>query len=273
MQLGFSTRLANVPMYFPNVFPRRIWNTTSPGNTPIILRSYLTICTARNRRILASLDELRRDAGDSMALKYGSLSNPLIYLTFIDESEDGLQRSLDRARSIPVIENDLTREFLRAREISHPIDLWSWEHYKELQLKRHRMGEYCCSNLDWDWDTASCLKRLFRIDRPKKCPNPDFAKQQQGMVLSATIDVPVARGGSDGRTLDVTIPEKGPNVLEKIRVRYKTETGEVRYKTFYAGPSVEDVASGASAGPEACLSSRLETGHGELVSRARVSCS
>lgn len=114
------------------------------------------------------------------------------------------------------------------------------------------------------------MKHLFRIDRPKKCTNPDCAKQQQGSGLLSTIDVPLA--GVDRRTLDVTIPEKGPNVLEKIRVRYETETGEVRYKTLYAGPSVEDVASGVNVGPEACLLSRLETGHGELVSRARVNC-
>lgn len=273
MQLGFSPRITFGPIHL-YIFPRRIRNTTSIGNTPIILRSYLAICTARNRRLLASLDGLRREASDSKALKYGSLLKPLIDPPFIDESGDEWQRSLDRARSIPVVKNDMTREFLRARDpyCWGPDSLWFWERHKRLLRQRHRMGEYCRSNLDWDWDTGSCLKRLFRIDRSKNCPNTECAKQQQGTGVSATIDVPVAGVGTDGRALNMAIPGKGRNLLEKIHVRYETETGEVRYKTFYPGPSVEDVASGASVGPEACLSSRLETGHGELVSRARVNC-
>lgn len=208
-----------------------------------------------------------------MALEYGSLPNPLIDLPFIDESEDELRRSLDRAQSIPVAESELPREFLRAREPPSwdPSYLWYWKSYKERQLKRYHMGEYCRSNLDWEWDTGSCLKRLFRIDRPKKCPNPDCAKQRGDMGLLAMIDVPLARCGTDGRALNMAIPGKGRNLLEKIHVRYETETGEVRYKTFYAGPSVEDVASGVNFGPEAYLLSRLETGHGELVSCARLS--
>lgn len=207
-----------------------------------------------------------------MALKYGALPNPLIDTPFIDVSEDELQRSLDVARSISVVVKDLTWKFLKAREPPswNPDCLCRWKLYKEFQRKRHHMGEYCCSNLDWDWDTASCLKRLFRIDRPKKCPNPECVKQQEGTGLSATIDVPLAGGESDGRTLNVAIAEKGRNTFEKVRMRYETETGEVRYKTFYAGPSVEEVASDASIGPEACLLSGLETGRGELVSHARV---
>lgn len=70
---------------------------------------------------------------------------------------------------------------------------------------------------------------------------------QQGVTtLPATI-----HRGSNKYISDVTILEKGSNLLEKIRVRYETETGEVKYKTFYAGPSVEDVtsSSGGHTGP------------------------
>lgn len=207
-----------------------------------------------------------------MALKYGSLSNPLIDLPFIDESEDELRLSLDRVRSIPVVWSEPMRDFLRGRHsrFRDPHSLWYWRYDKDPYRQRHRMEEYCRSNLDWDWDTGSYLKRLFRIDRPKKCPNPGCAKQQQGTGVSATIDIPVAGGGSDGRTLHVTIPVKGRNTFEKVRMWYETETGEVRYKTFLAVPSVEDVSSCSIPDPEpGPFESVHETGEFVLCGRAK----
>lgn len=284
MRLGFlSPRLMTHVKYGTmcnlNVFPRRVRNTTPEGTDPIILQSYLSICTARTRRLLASPDELRREVGDLMELKYSTLSYSMDVPPFEKRREGECQHSLDRARSVPVVENDLTTEFLSARSNPH----WTgysngygrWEYYKTLQRKRHRMGEYCRSNLDWDWATSGSLKRLFKIDRTKKTPQPGGAKQNDVSVtdLPVSIELTDPGGGidSDNLTLDVTIPETELNasVLGKVRIRFETKSGEVRYKTFYAGTLSEDedvapdAGAGAGAGLGTWLSSGKEIGHGE----------
>lgn len=123
---------------------------------------------------------------------------------------------------------------------------------------RYRMGEYCRSNLDWDWDTASSLKRLFRIDWPSKSPRPECPMQHVCPSLSAKPGLPIALRGADGRTLNVTIPERRPELLDKIRLRYDTETGEVKYRTFYPRSPVEDVST--SSGPGKLFESAQITG-------------
>lgn len=198
-----------------------------------------------------------------MRLEYGLLSDGLYNLGPEKKSEEEWQRSLDRARSVSVVENDVTRRFLEARQAKGWFPTLEWKCYKKLQRKRHRMEEYCRSNLDWDWDPSSCLKRLFRIDRPRS------SSRTEGAGHLGDKGVPTIHRGINGGTLEVSIPEKAPNVLEKVvRVRYKTEAGEVRYKTFHAEPSVEDVTSGAGADPKPRPSSAQDTG--ELASRVRA---
>lgn len=181
----------------------------------------------------------------------GELSDPKF-----DIKQEADWRRYTRAQSVPVADNGLTREFLGLHRESY--NDYGWTRYMVLQAKRQRMGEYCRSNLDWDWDTSSCLKRLFRIDRPKV----SMALQQGVTELPATIHL--ARGGLNKQTLDVTIPEPGPNELDKVRIHYKNGMGEFRYKTFYAGPSVEDEdgtrGDCAYAGPGSGKSTCQETG-------------
>ena len=74
---------------------------------------------------------------------------------------------------------------------------------------RNRWGQVLRSNLDWDWDLSSSLKRLFKIDTPL-----------QGK-LSLT-----------GNNLDVSIATRCDGPPKEIRVAYKTETGETTYQTY-----------------------------------------
>lgn len=55
---------------------------------------------------------------------------------------------------------------------------------------------------------------------------------------------------SNNDILDVIILEKGRNVPEKIRVQYETKMSEVKFRTYYAAPTVEgeDNATGDCAG-------------------------
>lgn len=107
------------------------------------------------------------------------------------------------------------------------------------------MGEYCRSNLDRVWDTASCLKYLFRFNKPSKSWQPEGAAWPGASALGPLPStVPLAR---NRRTLDVTILMTRPKLLQEIRVRYQAKSGEVRYKILYARTSVDDLASGAGA--------------------------
>lgn len=248
----------NESFYILDVFPRKVRNTTPDGTEPIFLQTHLRMCATRTRRLLASPDELRREAGDSVGFKHNTLSSK--YPPFGEKPEEEWQRSLDRAQCIQVDDNCLTSEFLYARDPRwNDDDLEVWRNYKHTHHMRYRMGEYCRSNLDWDWDTASSLKRLFRTYRPTKFPRPDCSMQHVCSSLPAKPDLPVAMGNrADGRTLTVTTPERRPELLEKIRVRYETETGEVKYKTFYPRSTVEDVST--CSGPGKLFESAQITG-------------
>lgn len=112
------------------------------------------------------------------------------------------------------------------------------------------MGKYCRSNLDRVWDTVSCLKHLFRINKPSKSRQPELegvAWPGASALGPLPSTIPLARNGTNKRTLDVTIPMTRPNLLQEIHVRYQAKSGEVRYKIFYARTSVDDLASGAGA--------------------------
>lgn len=232
-----------IPIY---VFPRRIRNTIDLDENPIILRSYLSICTMRTRRLLTSLDELRREARDSMELKCHRLPDGLYDSPLKNGPKEVWRGLLDRVRYIPVAKNDITWEFLSARSIPDRRcgDLEYWKNYQERRRDRLNIEEYCRSNMVWDWDTSTCLKRLFRFDKPRSYLRLDTPTEQILSDIPSTIRLD--RDAVNRGTLNVTLPEKVSDPLEKVRIQYMTANGEKVYKTFNAGPSVEDVRSGAN---------------------------
>lgn len=235
-----------------NVLPRRIRNTTPNGDDPLIFQSCLNLSTTRTRRLLASPDELRRESGDSIKLGYDSFSDGMYNPSSEEKSEEELRHSHRRAQCTPVIENTTTGEFLCYRDNPHweSNDFKSWGYYNNIRVMRHHTSEYCRSNLDWTWDTACSLKHLFRIDKPKTTPRSESEAQ---LPLSATLDLADSDIGinRNNLTLGVTIPRSGidTGLLGKVRIRFQSESGEVRYKTFYAGPSGDEEATfGAGLG-------------------------
>lgn len=201
----------------------------------IILRSYLRIRAIHFCQLIASPDELRKVIRESIRDKYNSFSGGLSDPKF-DIKQEADWRRYSRAQSVPVADNGLTREFLGLHRESY--NDYGWTRYMVLQAKRQRMGEYCRSNLDWDWDTSSCLKRLFKIDRPKVSSQPAMALQQGVTELPATIHL--ARSGLNKRTLDVT--GSGKSTCQ--------ETGEYRaslWKNTDLDELTKDVGSLAEA--------------------------
>ena len=84
---------------------------------------------------------------------------------------------------------------------------------------RHYWGQALCCNYDWDSDLSSSLERLF--SRPK-----------QPLIRLSELQ-------GDGRV-------KGAfksSVPEVLTVEYTDEKDEIRYKTFRADPSLEDVTA------------------------------
>lgn len=99
---------------------------------------------------------------------------------------------------------------------------------------------------------------------PKNSSRPEGVLQQGVMGVPAMVHREI-----NGDTLDVSVPEKASNLLRKVRIRYKTEAGEVKYKTFYAGPSVEDIPFGDDAGLGPRLSLAEETGESISLEMAK----
>lgn len=215
--------------------PRRVRAKSSETDIPLHLRNYIELCILRSRRLLASSDELRREAWDTRKIDHDTFQLGIKNPTFVEESEDDLLHSLSRARQIEVVWSDLTSEFLDSRDYPHwqngKANYGRWRFYKECCRSRRVTGELCRSNLDWDWDLSISLKRLFRFDGLKKALNPETAMQAE--ILQT------ASGVNEG-TSDVFILKKGSGVQDKVRIWYEDEFGEVKHKTFVA---IEDIAS------------------------------
>lgn len=120
-----------------------------------------------------------------------------------------------------VVESELSKEFLKARS-----NQWDWEEYKYNQRRRHEWGIYLCSNLDWDWDVAGCLERLF--DLPEEV-TPTTA-------LITTVSLEAGKADRWNIFTETRLPTE-------MKIAYKTATGETKYKTIMICPSTDHVAS------------------------------
>ena len=156
-----------------------------------------------------------------------------------DWSEEKLQHSLNRAQQAHVSRNKSSKEFRNARitDDSDENPYWYWRLYKRRCHWRHKWDQFLRSNLDWDWDLSSSLKKLFKIDSP-----------------------PHGQPSLKGDSLDLLITTDCDGPPKEIRVAYKTKDGEIRYQAYTALSGIEcpasyslsdHVAQGLSIGDEA----------------------
>lgn len=131
--------------------------------------------------------------------------------------------TLSQARCLHVSESDATNEFLQARRDGN----YGWSRYKDRCEMRHHWGMYLRSNLDWEWDTASCLERLFDL--------PENVAQPTAPIATVDLDV------EDEGTWNLSTTKASPPT--KMRVAYKSPAGEIKYRMFVSCPSSENVAS------------------------------
>lgn len=131
--------------------------------------------------------------------------------------------TLSQARCLHISESDATNEFVQARRDGN----YGWSRYKDRCEMRHHWGMYLRSNLDWEWDTVSCLERLFDL--------PENVAQPTAPIATVDLDV------EDEGTWNLSTTKASPPT--KMRVAYKSPTGEIKYRMFVFCPSSENIAS------------------------------
>lgn len=186
-------------------------------------------CIPRTNRLLKSLDELEREIRDSkFSSDYKDIRTCLLLLLIeeahiyhIVPNRTYTQRQADLARCANVLESAATKEFLKERK-----DWFRWTMYKDLCLIRHAWGVYLRSSLDWDWDTASCLERLFKL--------PDEVVPQTALIASIDLDAAEA---------DTWIISTKASLPKQMRVAYRSASGKMEYMIFLHSPSIGDVVS------------------------------
>lgn len=142
-------------------------------------------------------------------------------------SYDKYEYALSQARCANVFQSEATEEFLRARK----GEIWDgWMSYKLLCQLRYEWGIYLRSDLDWDWDVASCLERLFELPERVEPPNTP--------IVTVSLDA----GKAD--TWNVTTESKLP---KEVKFAYRSVTGEMKYRTILFCPSSDNVVSAGQA--------------------------
>lgn len=191
----------------------------------------ITASMPRSQRLLSSLEDLRSDIvhGNQQLDTMASMWKVVNPHDFFEWPEEDLRQSRRRAWKVIVRTTDLTREFM----IAHTsYDINQWYAYKVNCQRRHRWGEFLRSNMDWEWDTGSCLKRLFKIEQPLPC--------EEAAASIATVGSSSTQ--QEGDIAQVVIGGARTTMPKVIQVPYRDELGRNQYRTYHAAPSVEDVS-------------------------------
>lgn len=215
------------------VLPRRIRATIDEFNAQPAFRSIIAQSSQRTMRLIRSSQELEREILDTHSTHSVEQTDSVRKGDCQGWSEDKWQKSFKQAMEIHVDENDLTKDFRQAQNTDLTDLMYWWKQYKEHRQTRSIWGEYFRSNLDWNWDPSGSLKCLFRL------PTGWSPSRKKDIVPST---VAVGDEAAPGGILDISIGRCSGEPIREVRVKYETETGETRYRTFLHCPSLEDVA-------------------------------
>lgn len=200
-----------------------------------MVRSLIDKATLRFCRLLDSLDELRWEAWDSTLRP-----NHTILQVEQDEHvprnwKDTGQHTLRQALRVQVTDVQLTEEFRNARaevdEVgntkSQERRLSDWYYYKRDRLRRNDWAKYLSSNIDWDWDLAKSLRRLYKLDRrPASSAYPHWQPPVAGVISDGELV------GVQGRTWNIKSAAADTELPTEVRIEYRTKAGEFHYVTF-----------------------------------------
>lgn len=132
--------------------------------------------------------------------------------------------TLDRARRVRVQENGLTEEFREARRLGleDKYECRNWAKYQLRRTSRHKWGQYLRSNMDWDWDLGTCMRRLFKVEPTREGHSP---ATQCSPATYSEIDMDEKQGATWRLEAQGRLPKE-------VQIAYKTETGETQYMSF-----------------------------------------
>lgn len=209
-----------------------VWSEESSVSQAPIVR-----CSRRTIRLLASLSELHWEVWDSTLRNQPSVSQiEHEDVADIEQREDKAEHEICAARRVEVPHNELTEEFRILVSEHSGLDedgiqiprhqrLLRWIRYKEERKIRNEWALLLSSNLDWDWDPSESLRYLYQInipDLPTDIPIP--------VSHIATVD---ADGVQDGVwILETQLPQTISEMPKKLRIRYRSIIGEIRYMEY-----------------------------------------
>ena len=251
----FSRLLGNIsPIISTCSLPRKVL-TAVPGvaydPNPPIVRALVRATTLRTFRIFNSIVELEREVLDSIASQRGAEGQDLVEPKY---TESHLQRSryLSQRAKERVCWNDTMKEFQRFcskcesfRTIGCGLscsDDFDWALYKGDCKQRHAWGQYFRSNLDWCWDLAGSLKRLYRLHRKKQARTIVHSGQRIRTVPACpespndehfprTSTSPSLTTIHNGKLTAVVNVSDGP--VQEVQVVYMSPIGETMSETTF----------------------------------------
>lgn len=259
------------------ILPRRYREAAKSAEDIPIVQGLIESTKQRTWCLLRSFDELEREVW-GWANNFKSQSeidaDPLCDspYNFGDVWWKRWRCALERARRAQVPENNLTEEFRKYRRVrverdptQDPED-WCrnvgrrWGYYHQRRKMRYKWGRYFLSNMDWDWDLGTCMKRLFKIEKPNRVgPLPDAHSTS---ASSPAIDMDVVPGES----WSILAEEARAMAPKEVKIAYKTKDGRTQYTSFvpaspspgHEHPISQTAASGPSSGEHEI--DKLETG-------------
>lgn len=226
--------------------PRRYREATEWYDEAPPIQNLIEAAKQRTWRLLRSFDELEREVWGCVS-QNNSFTSPgkmdaiPFWLRHDDFGEiwwKHWESTLTRARRVQVPENVLTEEFREARRIGlkgdpaveekwrFDCDERNWPHYKLYRLSRHKWGQYLRSDMDWDWDLGSCMKRLFKIEKQTRVGSSPGTQISSASRTGIDVDA-----GTEG-TLNISMGEAQGSLPREVNIAYKTRTGDTHYLTF-----------------------------------------
>ena len=219
--------------------------TDWPGEDHFTVRRLIESSTPRTLRLLKDVDELEREVlnygpphgarGASLRVRgnSGGLDDDL--------SHEESQRTLDFARrahrdahlgrQYRFDWDDLARRFHNICEEKVPyIALYHWKSYKGDCRHRHTWGQFFRSHLDWDWDLAGSLKRMYKLPRKREGLHMGSSGSTCHLDANACQSAQPTASLANGRLEAVVNMSEEP--VEEVRVAYRSPNGELLYRTF-----------------------------------------
>ena len=236
----YNPEYIQLPTIHPEYLPRNVRATVKgSSSSPAVLERLEKLFSPRTLRLLRNLDELEREVNDSSP-PHGSRVSVLQEETDKVEdklSDEKMQWTLELARKVQpnVPRNNLTKYFHQACDTADWAEPYrGWKYYKECCRNRLILGEYFRSELDWNWNLAKSLKRMYKLPREwaglksglLQCGNPQRSDAYAGQEATPTQPI-----GSLTNGLLVAVVDRP---VDEVRITVRSPTGQTAYTTFIA---------------------------------------